>query len=71
MIARPMESSSIVTIQGNVVSLRPKRQISEVAALAAQPGKAFGRIAPRANTMPQGFQKRLKPVTAVSPVARV
>jgi hypothetical protein len=42
-----MEMSSTVTIQGTVASLRPKRYVSDVAALAAQPGKAFGKIAPR------------------------
>jgi hypothetical protein len=70
-MARLIEASSIVTIQGTVVSLKPKRKVSEDAALAAQAGKAFGKIAPRTNTIPQGFQKRLKSVTAVSPVARV
>ena len=53
------------------ITTQPVRKVSEVAALAAHPGKAFGKIAPSANTIPQGFQKRLKPVTAVSPVARV
>ena len=46
-MARPMEMSSIVTIQGTVASLMPRRYVSEMAALAAQPGKVFGRIAPR------------------------
>jgi hypothetical protein len=42
-----------------------------VAELVTHPGKRFGRMAPRMNTIPQGFQKRVKTVTAVSPVARV
>ena len=70
-MARPMDRSSIVTTQGTVPSPQPVMNVSAVAALAAQPGKAFGKIAPSANTIPQGFQNRLKPVTAVSPVARV
>lgn len=31
----------------------------------------FGRMAPRQKTIPHGFQNRVNPVTAVSPVARV
>jgi hypothetical protein len=42
-----METSSIVTIQGTVLSPQPVRKVSDVAALAAHPGKAFCKIAPR------------------------
>jgi hypothetical protein len=47
-MARPMERRIIVTIQGMVFSPQPVRKVSEVAALAAHPGKAFGKIAPSA-----------------------
>ena len=50
---------------------RPKVKVSSVAPLVAQPGQALGRIAPRMKIIPYGFQKRVKPVTAVSPVAKV
>jgi hypothetical protein len=52
-------------------SPKPKSQVNNVAPLVAQPGKAFGKMAPSTKMMPHGFQKRVKPVTAVSPVARV
>lgn len=42
-----------------------------VPAPAAHPGQAFGKMAPSAKIIPHGFQKREKPVTAVSPVASV
>jgi hypothetical protein len=42
-----MEMRIIVTIQGIVLSAKPVRKVSDVAALAAQPGNAFGKIAPR------------------------
>jgi hypothetical protein len=41
------------------------------APLAAHPGMVFGRIAPRMKTTDHPTHMRLKPVTAVSPVARV
>ena len=52
-------------------SPHPKINVNIVAPLVAQPGQAFGSIAPRIKKIPQGIQKRVKPVTAVSPVARV
>jgi hypothetical protein len=36
-----------------------------VAALAAQPGNAFGKITPSTNTIPRGFQKRLNSADAL------
>lgn len=49
----------------------PKAKVRIVAPLVATAGQAFGRIAHRHITGPQGFQKREKPVMAVSPVAKV
>jgi hypothetical protein len=46
-MARAMEKRMIVTIQRTVFSSQPVRKVSEVAALAAHPGNAFGKIAPR------------------------
>jgi hypothetical protein len=50
---------------------KPKAKVRIVAPLVATPGQAFGMIAHRHITIPQGFQKREKPVMAVSPVAKV
>ena len=36
-----------------------------------QPGHMLGTIVKKQKRMPQGFQKRAKPATAVSPVASV
>jgi len=47
VMARSMDRRIIVTSQGIVLSPQPVRNVSDVAALAAQPGNAFGRIAPR------------------------
>ncbi len=50
---------------------KPIAKVRIVAPLVATPGQAFGRMAQKQNTIPHGFQKREKPVMAVSPVARV
>src|ERR671917_614496 len=71
VIARPMEARIIVTSHGMVLSPQPVRKVSDVAALAAHPGKALGKIAPRAKIIPQGFQKWLKPFRGFTPVPRL
>ena len=49
----------------------PVTCVSSVAALVTHPGHAFAKQTQRAKTRPQCFPKRLKPVSAVSPVASV
>jgi hypothetical protein len=48
---------------------KPSAKVNTVVPLVATPGQAFGTMAHKQNTMPHGFQKREKPVMAVSPVA--
>ena len=52
-------------------ALPPTRNVSSVAELSAQPGHRFPKYTRTANTSPQCFHDRLKPVSAVSPVASV
>jgi hypothetical protein len=49
----------------------PNRNVVIVAALVAQAGQTFGTIAHATINSPNGFHRRWKPVTAVSPVASV
>ena len=69
--ASPMEMRNIVATNGTADSLRAKMKVNTVAPLEAHPGQAFGRMAPRTKTIPQGSHSRENPVTAVSPVTRV
>ena len=46
-------------------------KLSVVVPPVAQPGHAHGTIVITMNSAPQGFQSRVNPVTAVSPVASV
>ncbi|GAA2791060.1 hypothetical protein FHR33_002639 [Nonomuraea dietziae] len=49
----------------------PVRYVTIVADVVTQPGHRFDSNVMRTKTAPQCFQKRLKPVSAVSPVASV
>ena len=53
------------------VGLPPNRKVASVAELSAHPGHRFAKYTITANTRPQCRQNRLKPVSAVSPVASV
>ena len=65
---KPMTRSMTIAIVG---ASPPNRYDPSVAALIAHPGHRFAKYTRMANTRPQCFQNRLKPVTAVSPVASV
>jgi hypothetical protein len=67
--AKAKETSAIMAI--TVPLPKPRAKVRIVAPLVATPGQAFGMIAHRHITIPHGFQKREKPVMAVSPVAKV
>ena len=49
----------------------PKAKVAIVAADVAQPGHTVARIAPAPRMPPHGFHSRMKPPSAVSPVASV
>lgn len=49
----------------------PVRNVSTVAELVAHAGHMLGMIAHAHITIPSGFHMRMKPATAVSPVASV
>ncbi len=52
-------------------ALPPKMYVASVAALIAQPGHRLAKYTRIANTSPQCRQNRLKPASAVCPVASV
>ena len=56
---------------GTASSEKPSANESVVVPPVAQPGHIQAPNAITMNSTPHGFQSRVKPVTAVSPVARV
>ena len=66
-----MRISAGIATQRALSSVPPNTKSRAVAPDVAQAGHMFGRIAQAIITRPSGFQRRWKPVTAVSPVASV
>ena len=64
----PVATSMTIAI---AVTLPPVTKVRRVAEEVAHPGQALAKITSRAKTRPQCFHIRLKPVSAVSPVASV
>ena len=68
----PMASSAASVIGTTGASSPiPKTYVAAVAAPVAQPGQKFWQRAKTTNSHHHGFQNRVKPVIAVSPVASV
>jgi hypothetical protein len=66
-----MPISTIAPIAIALALPPPNRNVVIVAALVAHAGQMFGTIAHAIISSPNGFHRRWKPVTAVSPVASV
>ena len=65
----PMTTRATIAI--TLGSPPPTANVATVAAAVAQPGHTVARRAPIARTTPQPFHMRMKPPSAVSPVASV
>lgn len=67
----PMSTRTPIVIYGTASSKKPSAKLKVVVPPVAHPGQAHGTTVMMMNSQPQCLHNRVKPVTAVSPVARV